>query len=706
MENKRYSVGKMMEEWGAGKAQTLTFVVTNDCNLRCKYCYVTHKEKGKIMSLQTAKKFIDLVLMDEERRKCEAVILDFIGGEPLLEAQLIEQICDYFKISTYELKCSWYWNYRINITTNGVNYNDNAVQRLIKKNSGKIYIGITLDGTQRKHDLQRVFPDGSGSYSIIEKNISLWMKQFEASTKVTFASEDLKYLKESIIHLWNMGIKNVSANVVYENVWKEDDDIIFEKQLKNLAEYIIENDLYNKYYCSLFLDYIGMPYTDEEKNNTSCGAGKMLSVSPEGNIYPCMRFYDYSLNKKRGYVIGNVEEGIDYEKVRVFQLAMYKYQCDDECLNCPVAKGCEFCQGFSYDESESGTNFFKTKYICKMHKARVRANNYYFAELFHKKGIRRENFIWKKDLLFLLNDKYESGCSYYNNQSKKNKVMEKETILEGLKYAEKNFLHPIFIHGKEDTGYLLDDYEEIEIMHLIPIELYLKGYHFWEYQIIVEFKNIKLCEKITEQDSIIFNISEKNINELFLCVEYLLKKSKRINVNIQNMSKEFDIQIYEKELKKCAEKIIEIYQITGVLKEINILTDVMFINNHESCGAGDKQYTLAPNGKLYICPAFYSEGLKSCGNMKEGIHIRDERLYKEQYMPLCNKCKAYQCENCKYINKIYTNEINVSPSFQCKKANIEKNIAALLRQALNLEKIQNVKTNSIVDPIEYYKKNY
>ena len=89
---------------------------------------------------------------------------------------------------------------------------------------------------------------------------------------------------------------------------------------------------------------------------------------------------------------------------------------------------------------------------------------------------------------------------------------------------QKNFLHPIFIHGKEDTGYLLDDYEEIEIMHLIPIELYLKGYHFWEYQIIVEFKNIKLCEKITEQDSIIFNISEKNINELFLCVGIFVKE--------------------------------------------------------------------------------------------------------------------------------------------------------------------------------------
>ncbi len=91
--------------------------------------------------------------------------------------------------------------------------------------------------------------------------------------------------------------------------------------------------------------------------------------------------------------------------------------------------------------------------------------------------------------------------------------------------------------------------------------------------------------------------------------------------------------------------------------------------------------------------------------MKEGIHIRDDGIQRTIYA-LCNKCKAYQCENCKYFNKIYTNEINVSPSFQCKKANIEKNIAAVIKTALNLEKIQNVKTNCIVDPIEYYKKNY
>ena len=110
-------------------------------------------------------------------------------------------------------------------------------------------------------------------------------------------------------------------------MWKDGDEQIFENQLKELADYIIENNLYNKNYCSLFLDHIGMPYDEKDLSNTSCGAGKMLALSPSGDIYPCMRYYDYSLNNKKGYIIGNVDTGIDFEKARVFLLAMYKYQC-------------------------------------------------------------------------------------------------------------------------------------------------------------------------------------------------------------------------------------------------------------------------------------------------------------------------------------------------------------------------------------------
>lgn len=468
-DQKRYKVGTLTESWKGGSAQQITFIVTADCNLRCKYCYITHKSKGHVMDFEVAKKFIDYILDNAPIQMQEAIILEFIGGEPLLEVELIDKICDYFKLKTFELNHIWYWNYRINICTNGVNYSDDKVQKFIEKNKGKVYVSITIDGTKEKHDLQRVFPDGSGSYDIIRKNVDLWLQQFPGNTKVTFASDDLPLLKDSIIQLWNDGIDDVSANVVFENVWKEGDDKIFEEQLKELADYILENDLYDKYRCTLFDEYTGGSYDEASLTNTSCGAGKMLSISPTGDIYPCMRYYDYSLSNKEGVKLGNIETGIDFEKVRAFETVMYKYQSDDECLNCEVATGCSFCQGFNYDEADTHTNFQRAKYICKMHKARVRANNYYFSKLYNLKNIKRQsNIIQKKRMLFVLSDEYTSYCSYHN-QYAKGKSMNKELIVEGLKYAADHFMKPVFLHSDDIS--LINDIPQLvehEVLHIIP----------------------------------------------------------------------------------------------------------------------------------------------------------------------------------------------------------------------------------------------
>lgn len=263
MNTDKYTVGSQLESWNGSTAQSLTFIVTEDCNLRCKYCYITHKASNKKMNFSVAKKFIDYVL-NSEMIKQHAVTLDFIGGEPLLEIELIDKICDYFKLKTYEMGISWYWNYRISICTNGVNYLDKRIQKFISKNKSKLSMTITIDGTKAKHDLQRVFPDGTGSYDVVKKNVDVWKNQFYASTKVTFASADLKYLKDSIIELWQEGIPEIAANVVFEDVWKEDDDKIFEEQLRELADYILENHLFDKYQCSLFDDSIGQPYTEDE----------------------------------------------------------------------------------------------------------------------------------------------------------------------------------------------------------------------------------------------------------------------------------------------------------------------------------------------------------------------------------------------------------------------------------------------------------
>lgn len=147
MEKRKYTFGKLTGSWKADESQTVTFVVTNDCNLRCKYCYITHKSPDKRMNFETAKEFIDLLLSSDEMRYEEAVILEFIGGEPFIEVELIDKICDYFKLIAFKLDHDWYWNYRINICTNGVNYSSTDVQNFIKKNYNKISVSISLDGT-------------------------------------------------------------------------------------------------------------------------------------------------------------------------------------------------------------------------------------------------------------------------------------------------------------------------------------------------------------------------------------------------------------------------------------------------------------------------------------------------------------------------------------------------------------------------------
>ncbi len=237
------------------------------------------------------------------------VVLDFIGGEPLLEVTLIEQIIDYFILTTYLKKSIWFGKFRIMIQSNGVLVDKPDVQRFLKKYKNMLSLGITIDGTEVKHNLQRVFPNGSGSYSIVEKNYKLAVNQkFTDSTKVTFGSEDLKYLKESIIHLWKMGIQSVPANVVYEDIWKDGDDDIYLEQLISLADYIIDNQLWDKYNTTFFSDSIGFKAPDEEIMHPICGTGNMYCVDADGDIYNCVRFMQYSLNNKSSSVVSESQK--------------------------------------------------------------------------------------------------------------------------------------------------------------------------------------------------------------------------------------------------------------------------------------------------------------------------------------------------------------------------------------------------------------
>lgn len=382
--------------WKEGVSKSITFIVTKDCQLACKYCYLIGKNSQEKMSFETAKKTIDYILANEHIFWEESVIWDFIGGEPLIEVDLIDEICDYIKLKMYEMNHHWFNAYRFSLTTNGINYGSNTVQKYIEKNHDHLNIVITIDGTKMKHDINRVYKNGRGSYQDVVKNIPLWLSQFpQASTKVTISSADIPYIKESIMHLYELGIKDVYVNCVFENVWNDGDDALFEQQLIELADCIIDNKYYLEYNCSFYdSEHLGKQLDPHFNNQNWCGAGRMLAVDAAGNFYPCTRFAQYSLREKKAWVIGNIHDGIDKNKLRPFLALDRCTQSTQKCIDCEVAEGCAWCQGENYDAADTKTIYQRATAICKMHKARVRANNYYWNKLYRKLELEdnREEF--------------------------------------------------------------------------------------------------------------------------------------------------------------------------------------------------------------------------------------------------------------------------------------------------------------------------
>lgn len=373
--------------------KSVTFVVTENCNLACTYCYECAKTK-RMMSKETAKDIID-ALFDEEKMagflttdKHKCIIIELFGGEPMLNIDVVDFICDYFVKVATELNHPWARNHMFSTTTNGVLFNTPKVQRWMKKHKHNLSITITIDGKKDLHDACRIFPDGTGSHAIVEASVKKAIKEYGMeTTKVTISPENLIYLNDSIPYLYDLGLKSIHANVVFENVWKKEHGIEFYKQLRKLADYMLEDRKYKRLECSLFDSSIGEPMQPHENSNWCGGDASMLSFGVDGKIYPCVRFMNYSLAKQKEICMGDVYKGIERNKPQLIQLASItrRSQSTDECFNCKVASGCAWCTGYNYDEF--GTPDKRATYICPMHKARVLANYYFWNKLYEMEGV-------------------------------------------------------------------------------------------------------------------------------------------------------------------------------------------------------------------------------------------------------------------------------------------------------------------------------
>lgn len=359
---------------GDGQVRTFIFIVTKECQFRCRYCYLVEKNSYEVMPKEIGWSAVDYMLSNPDFGE-DSVILDFIGGEPLIEIKRIEEICGYFVKRAAERDHRWSTNYTIRITTNGLLYDKDEVQAFLTKYNEHISISISLDGTKRKNDTNRIFVTGKGTYDLIIDNVRLWITQFpDSESRMTISHNDLPFVKESVIHLLELGIKNIDVRIVNEDVWKEGDDVIYENQLISLADYLMDNDTLDCH-LSCFHEEKGMPISDNV--DISCG-NKVLAIDSYGNLYPCHRFASYSLRTKSPLIIGDVFNGVDKNKMRAFACFDVRTHNSKECNECNICGDCRFCLAEDYDSAETKTIFQHSKAICKMHKAEVRAYNYYW----------------------------------------------------------------------------------------------------------------------------------------------------------------------------------------------------------------------------------------------------------------------------------------------------------------------------------------
>ena len=178
----------------------------------------------------------------------------------------------------------------------------------------------------------------------------------------------------------------------------------------------------------------------------------------------------------------------------------------------------------------------------------------------------------------------------------------------------------------------------------------------------------------------------------------LLPQAERLNICLTDIDAFTDAQQedYKKALATLNAVLLNQYK-QGKQPQVNILTDLLQLDKMHNCGAGDTNITVAPNGKFYLCPAFYYDertgvsnrmnhhrpsSERSVGDLENGLQIPNPQLLKLDHAPLCRKCDAYHCNRCIWLNQRMTWDNNTPSHQQCVVAHLERNASRDLQQQL------------------------
>ena len=287
--------------------KALCLHIAHDCNLACRYCFAEEGEyhgRRAIMSYDVGKKALDFLVANSGNRTNLEV--DFFGGEPLMNWEVVKQLVAYGR----SLEEEHHKKFRFTITTNGVLLNDEILE-FVNKEMGNMVLSI--DGRKEVHDRMRPHRGGQGSYDEIVpkfKKAAESRGQMNYYVRGTYTHYNTDFAKD-VLHLADLGFKQISVEPVVapeteDYAIREEDLPQLLAQYDELAEEMIkrrkEGNGFNFFH--FMIDLEGGPCV--AKRLSGCGSGtEYLAVTPWGDLYPCHQFVG-----NEDFLMGNVDEGV------------------------------------------------------------------------------------------------------------------------------------------------------------------------------------------------------------------------------------------------------------------------------------------------------------------------------------------------------------------------------------------------------------
>jgi len=330
-------------------------ILTEDCNLRCKYCYEnTNRCNNNYMSFDTAKKSADFLFDNALKHGIKSLKWTFFGGEPLLNLDVLIKFFRYAIEKANQLKIDLVFS----LVTNGTIYNNKYEEFILEwhKISKSISIQISTDGIPEVQDKNRTTVSGMPTSQIVLENISKLKKLFghnqiktsSLNTHSVITKDTISKVFLSYEYFKKLGINDISFALSDEKDWNENDISVYIEQLSLIADFIYDECVMSGSLSPYQNAHIFIGLKSAISKNT-CEAGKTFcAITPNGDIYPC----DRTCFSNHDFRIGNVFDGIADNSNRKMFFETFRSDMHADNINCGKCDNteCKICMTQNYEQ--------------------------------------------------------------------------------------------------------------------------------------------------------------------------------------------------------------------------------------------------------------------------------------------------------------------------------------------------------------------